>query len=48
MQLILSLYLALHLTGEVVSVGRIDHALRKWAKPVDPHALKYEVDEFEQ
>jgi pyruvate-formate lyase len=47
-QLILSVFITLHISGEVVSIGRVDYALRKWGKAIDPHAKSYEVDEHEQ
>lgn len=34
-QLILSVFICLHLTGEPVSLGRLDYALRKFARPID-------------
>lgn len=33
-QLALSIFICLHITGEPVSIGRLDYILRKWAKPV--------------
>lgn len=47
-QLVLSVYLALHLCGEDVSIGRLDYVLRKWGKNLDPNATSYQADQFEQ
>ena len=33
-QLGLSVFICLHLTGEPVSLGRLDHTLRKFAAPI--------------
>lgn len=33
-QLVLSLFICLHISGEPVSVGRLDYVLRKFAKPL--------------
>lgn len=35
-QLVLSVFICLHHSGEVVSIGRMDHALRKFARPIHP------------
>jgi hypothetical protein len=34
-QLVLSIFICLHLTGEPVSLGRLDHALRKFANAIN-------------
>lgn len=33
-QLVLSVFICLHLTGEPVSLGRLDYSLRKFARPI--------------
>lgn len=39
-QLVLSTYICLHISGEPVSIGRLDYVLRRFAKPIDPNATE--------
>jgi pyruvate-formate lyase len=47
-QLVLSVYNCLHLTGEPISIGRLDYVLRKFAKPIDPSAKIIHLDQNDQ
>jgi pyruvate-formate lyase len=47
-QIILSTFICLHLTGEPVSIGRVDYLLRQWAKPIDPKATTVVIAQEEQ
>lgn len=47
-QLMLSTFICLHITGEPVSLGRMDYVLRKFAKPIDPLATTLVLDQNDQ
>ena len=44
-QLILSVFICLHLTGEPVSIGRIDHLLNEYAIPIDKDATTITISQ---
>lgn len=47
-QLMLSTFICLHITGEPVSLGRLDYVLRKFAKPIDPNASTLTLSQDDQ
>ena len=44
-QLVLSVFICLHLTGEPVSLGRLDYTLRKFAKPIVDQNIVFDQEE---
>lgn len=47
-QLMLSTFICLHITGEPVSLGRLDYVLRKYAKPIDPNSTTLNLSQEDQ